>query len=207
MAEEADRPELPFGPRSDIEREEAIWWIRRTRKEQLQGARDYQSRTPCAACGITDAVLIPRGGQNTVRCARCGLALYNAPKAETGEAPRTVTTLRSGIKPGQQAHILDRDNGRCVLCGRSDQPITIGHLLSIEDGLTLGVSAALLNDDANLAAMCEACNLGLSGRSVSPRTYGAIMYRLVQAEAGRAANRHLLPPVAVRAVPNDGRSS
>ena len=74
-------------------------------------------------------------------------------------------------------------------------------------GLALGASAALLNDDANLAAMCEACNLGLSGRSVSPRTYGAIMYRLVQAEAGGAADGHGLPPVAVSAVPNDGMSS
>ena len=185
MADDANA-ELPFEPRSDIAREDALWWIARTRG-QLRGARDHEARDPCGTCGITDAVLIPRNGQNTVRCQKCGRLLYNAPKTDTGETPRTASTLRRDVKAGQQARILDRDNGRCVLCGRSDEPVTIGHLLSVQDGYALGADAKLLGDDANLAAMCEGCNLGLASRSVNPRTYAAIMYRLVQADMARTS--------------------
>lgn len=72
-------------------------------------------------------------------------------------------------------------------CGSTDE-LTIGHWLSIEDGAELGATRVELNDDANLGAMCEACNLGLphGPNSVSPRTYAVIMYRLVQAEVSRA---------------------
>jgi hypothetical protein len=60
-------------------------------------------------------------------------------------------------------------------------------LLAIEDGLDLGATVTELNSDANLAAMCEACNLGLphGPGSVNPRTYAIIMWRLVQAELRR----------------------
>jgi 5-methylcytosine-specific restriction endonuclease McrA len=122
-------------------------------------AEPYTSRKPCPRCGTTKAVLIRRSNQNTVRCADCRTLLYNAPKTETGEKTRTVRTLRPRIKPSQQARILDRDGGRCVLCGSTDA-LTIGHLLSIEDGADLGATVTELNSDANLAAMCEACNLG-----------------------------------------------
>lgn len=147
------------------------------------GGREFRAARPCPKCHTTEAALIPKNGQNTVRCARCGQLSYNAPKTETGDRPRTVETLRRALKPGTQARILDRDNGRCVLCGRSDQPLTIGHLLSVDDGCRLGTDEELINDEANLAAMCEACNLGLGKASVSPRRYAAIMWRLLQAQA------------------------
>jgi 5-methylcytosine-specific restriction endonuclease McrA len=149
----------------------------------VRDGKPYTARHPCLKCGTTEARLVKRGNQNTVRCARCNRLLYNAPKVETGERPRTVKTLRTGIKPSQQARILDRDAGRCVLCGSYDE-LTIGHLLSIEDGLRLGATAAELNSDANLAAMCEACNLGLphGPSSINPRTYAVIMWRLAQME-------------------------
>lgn len=169
---------LPFEEREELRRESAQFWIDRSR-EQL--GRPYRSRKPCPDCGTTDAVLIPRNGQNTVRCQNCHRLLYNAPKTETGEVPRTVATVRRQIKPSQQARIFDRDHGRCVLCGRGDLPLTIGHLLSIEDGVALGANEDEIQDDANLAAMCEACNLGLSGRSVSPPTYARIMLHLIRA--------------------------
>ncbi len=54
----------------------------------------------------------------------------------------------------QQARILDRDHGRCVLCG-THEDLTIGHLLSLEDGARLGAATVELYSDANLAAMCE----------------------------------------------------
>lgn len=196
---ESDEQSL-FGSeeRADLELESAKWWIARARQELAgAGGREFLASRPCPDCGITKAAIIPRNGQNTVRCARCGKHYYNAPKAETGEGPRTAKTLRRDIRPGKQARILDRDNGRCVLCGRSDQSLSIGHLLSIEEGRLLGADEGLLNDDANLAAMCEACNLGLSAISINSRTYVRIIWRLVQAEIARREAPGPAPAVRV----------
>jgi 5-methylcytosine-specific restriction endonuclease McrA len=145
------------------------------------------ARTPCRSCDTTDALLVIRGNQAVVRCAQCHRHLYNAPKTETGARRRTVKTLRTTIRPAQQARILNRDRGRCILCGSTEE-LTIGHLLSIEDGARLGATEFELNSDANLAAMCEACNLGLlhSAKSVTPRTFAVLVWRLVQAELTRS---------------------
>lgn len=156
------------------------------RQHHADKVTPFTSRTPCPICHTTDAYIRKSGGQNVVRCRNCDRMLYNASKTETGERARTVKTLRQKIKPSQQARILDRDAGRCVLCGSTEE-LTIGHLLSLEDGCHLGATAHELNADANLAAMCEACNLGLphGPSSVNPRTYAVIMWRLVQAEIRR----------------------
>jgi hypothetical protein len=177
----------------ELDPEQAARWnlggdeIRKIRQQlrESSGGGLWALREPCRFCREQEAgYLVKRGGQNTVRCARCGRLQYNAPKTETGEAERTVDTLRSAIKPSQQARVLNRDGGQCVLCARREG-LNIGHLLSIEDGAELGVDARLLNDDANLAAMCEACNLGLrhAERSVFPKTYATIMWRLVEVAA------------------------
>jgi 5-methylcytosine-specific restriction endonuclease McrA len=143
----------------------------------------YQSRVPCPDCHTTDAHLNTRGHQATVRCADCDRFLYNAPHIETGAKHRSVKTLRRSIRPAQQARILDRDHGRCVLCGTHDD-LTIGHLLSLEDGQRLGATTVELYSDANLAAMCEACNAGLrhGPKSISARTYLTIVWRLLQTQ-------------------------
>jgi hypothetical protein len=109
--------------------------------------------------------------------------LYNAPRTETGAKPRTVKTLRRSIRPTQQARILDRDHARCALCGSTDD-LTIGHLLSLEDGARLGATIAELYSDENLAAMCEACNVGLlhGPKSINALTYTVIVWRLLQAK-------------------------
>lgn len=172
---------LPFEEREALRKEEARWWIAHSREILAAGGRQYVSRSACPACGIRDAALFPKNGQNTILCARCGRLLYNAPKTETGEAPRTVATVRQNIKPSQQARIFDRDHARCVLCGRGDVPLTVGHLLSVADGVSLGAIESELNDDVNLAAMCESCNLGMGGRSVSPATYARILLHLIRA--------------------------
>jgi 5-methylcytosine-specific restriction endonuclease McrA len=143
----------------------------------------YQSRRLCPHCHTVDAHLITKGHQATVRCARCDRFLYNAPSTETGAARRSVKTLRRSIRPAQQARILDRDHGRCVLCGTHDN-LTIAHLLSLEDGLRLGAGTLELYSDANLAAMCEACNAGLrhGPKSINARTYLTIVWRLLQTQ-------------------------
>ena len=143
--------------------------------------RPFTARQPCPRCNTTDAYLEAAGDHDAVRCGICGKWLYHAPKTETGKAPRTVANLRPGIKAGQRARILDRDMGRCVLCGSTER-LQVGHMLSVEDGYELGLENALLFSDANLAALCEACTLGLGSRSMSPRTYFRIRAALLTAD-------------------------
>ena len=146
-------------------------------------------RSPCQRCGSTEAIVHMVSHQATVRCARCNAFLYNAPRVELGHAKRSVHTLRKHITPTQQARILNRDHGRCVLCGRKND-LTIGHLLSLEDGLTQGIERTVLNHDLNLAAMCESCNLGLlhSDKSVHARTYLSLLGGLLKSEHDRSVD-------------------
>ncbi|MDQ1366704.1 MAG: hypothetical protein QOE07_3 [Acidimicrobiaceae bacterium] len=183
---------LEDGERHDLDKEEASWWIARMRT-QLGTITPFDSRQVCPDCGIKSAALATSNGQNVVRCAKCGRHLYNAPKTETGERARTVSSLRHAIKPSQQARILDRDHRTCLLCGRANVQLTIGHLLSIEEGVSVGASEAELYNDANLAAMCESCNLGLGRHSISPRTYAVIMLHLERVETHRASKEQKTP--------------
>lgn len=144
-------------------------------------SHDYIARDPCPDCHTVKAVLIPQGQHSGVYCVRCRRWLYWAPKHETGEAPRTVATLRKGLKPSQQARILERDLGRCVMCGTREN-LHIAHFLSVKDGIALGVPDEVLESDENKAAMCEACNLGLQGHSVSARFYVSLLAALLHPE-------------------------
>jgi hypothetical protein len=174
---------------ADLETEDRKFYLARMRESlQVAGAKPHDMRTPCTHCGFTLGVLRVVGHQNTVRCARCDQHSYNAPKWETGDGQRKVKTLRRHMTPSQQARILERDHGRCILCGGSED-LTIGHLLSIADGTALGALESEMNDDANLAAMCEGCNAGLGKRSVSTRTYLLITLRILQAEIRRVGPR------------------
>jgi 5-methylcytosine-specific restriction endonuclease McrA len=172
-------------PHEDLERETARFHIDRMRELLREaGEATHDMRAPCLQCGCSVGILKRRGNQNAVRCAQCGRHAYNAPKTETGAAVRSARTMRSDMKPAQQARILDRDNGRCLLCGRPED-LVIGHLLSVADGVRLGATASELNHDANLAVMCEACNAGLGKRSVSTRTFLVLSLRILQAEIRR----------------------
>jgi len=93
---------------------------------------------------------------------------YNAPKIETGREVRSVESVHKAIKPKLRAAILMRAIGRCELCG-SKTNLHVGHLLSVDAGLKLGMSEAELNDSENLSAMCEACNLGIGKEPVPAR--------------------------------------
>jgi 5-methylcytosine-specific restriction endonuclease McrA len=130
-------------------------------------------RKPCK-CGEVVGRIETRNGQDCVFCIACNRHQYNAPKTETGRAPRTVTTVHNGIKPGQRARVLERDSGRCVLCG-SRNDLHVGHLLSVNEGVKQGLAEAEINDDENLAAMCAECNLGLADRPVPLRLAMALL--------------------------------
>lgn len=133
-------------------------------------------REACRFCGAWEGVIVVVNGQNVVRCESCSRFQYNAPKTETGEKPRTIESAHAGIKPSVRMRILERATGRCELCG-SDKNLHVGHLVSVQDGMDLGLSDRELNSDANLAAMCEACNLGLGSLSITPRLYVALLRR------------------------------
>ena len=123
-------------------------------------------------------IIVLINGQNVVRCDACSRFQYNAPKTETGEKPRTVETTHAGIKSSQRIRILDRATGRCEICG-SLSNLHVGHLVSVLDGLELGLTDRELNSDENLAALCESCNLGMGSLSISPRLYVALLHRRV----------------------------
>lgn len=130
----------------------------------------YQMREPCKFCGDPWGTITRTNGQNVVRCGTCGRALYNAPRTETGERQRSVTTVRNGIPPKLRAQVIIRANRRCELCGApaaGTEGLMVDHMLSVADGVQLGLTEAHLNNIANLAALCPECNLG-KGRAALP---------------------------------------
>lgn len=142
-----------------------------------------EMRSSCRECGGELGRIDTRGGQDVVFCAGCGKwAGYNASKAETGREVRSLRT-RGRIKPKQRARILERDNATCVLCHRADVELDVGHLISVKEGREQGLSDAELDSDPNLAAMCQPCNSGLGGRSVSLRFAVALLRASVAREA------------------------
>jgi 5-methylcytosine-specific restriction endonuclease McrA len=141
-------------------------------------------RAPCADCGSTDGAITTVNGQDTVRCAHCHRFCYNAPRTETGREQRTLRT-RPQMPASQRARILLRDNATCVLCHRAEVALDVGHLISVCDGRALGLGDVDLFSDENLAAMCAACNSGLTSETVPLRIAAAVlMARLHNIRAG-----------------------
>jgi len=114
--------------------------------------------SPCRYCkestrGCVDTV----NGQDTVRCQVCGKWLYNAPKTETGRETRPVTDNRH-VSTSRRERILERDGGRCVLCGATVD-LHVDHILPLK--MWKGrIDESRLNSDDNLWTLCNACNLG-----------------------------------------------
>jgi ribosomal protein S27E len=142
-------------------------------------ATAYPLREPCKYCGAETGTLTFVGGQNVVRCGACGKGLYNAPRVETGEAQRSVTTVHNGIKPKQRMRIFQRASGRCEICGGGGN-LHLGHALSVKDGLDAGFTEVDLNSDENLFACCEECNLGLGSEPLPIRLHIGLLRRRIQ---------------------------
>lgn len=138
------------------------------------GSVRHPLRKPCA-CTSETGYIIETGGQQVVRCVRCHRGLYNAPKSETGLARRSVSD-RPQIKPSKRARIIERDNGTCQKCHKTEGRMHIGHLLSVKDGRAIGATDEELWDDDNLVLECEECNLGFGERTPAPR----LVYRVLQ---------------------------
>lgn len=129
---------------------------------------NFTMRQPCVGCSGLTGRLLERNGQDTVRCLGCDRFQYNAPRTETGREQRSVTTIHEAIKPKQRARIILRDGGRCILCGRTGN-LHVGHLISVDAGLNFGLTDTEINDDENLVAQCEECNLGIGAEPMPLR--------------------------------------
>jgi 5-methylcytosine-specific restriction endonuclease McrA len=127
----------------------------------------HRMRAPCPDCGCEIGDIETKNGQDVVRCAApdCGHWCYNAPKKETGKPQRKVVT-REGIKPSVRARVMLRAGGACELCHNESDPMHVGHLLSVDEGREDGLSDDALNSEENLAAMCEACNIGIGSMPI-----------------------------------------
>ena len=126
-------------------------------------------RSACKACGEVNGAIRPRGGQDCVFCV-CGRWQYNAPKTETGRETRSISTVHERIKPNQRVRILLRANGRCELCGArgGEVHLHVGHICSVEAAFQ-SMTDAEINDDENLIAACEECNLGIGSSPMPAR--------------------------------------
>jgi len=135
---------------------------------------EINMRALCKECADHIGVVAEVNGQDAVRCRTCNAFQYNAPRTETGRAPRTVTSVHNGIKPKQRARILMRAGARCEYCGSRDS-LHVGHILSVEAGLEFGVETDMLNHDENLLALCAECNLGMGHEPMSLRLAVSIL--------------------------------
>lgn len=137
-------------------------------------------RAPCSHCGGEKGVIRVRGGQNSVYCLLCSkYAGYNAPRTETGQRRRSVSTVRAGITPKVRAAVLERARGRCELCAADFRDVPswhVAHLLAVDVAYDEGLPDAVINSPANLAAFCEECNLGYKD-VVDPVLWLVIMRR------------------------------
>jgi len=125
-------------------------------------------RRPCA-CGSRAVHWKMSNGQRIARCDQCGNPnVYCVPNHEVGEGPKPLRRIAPDtVDASQKIRILLRDRGRCALCRTSEEPLHIGHLVSLAEGkrYTDKVHSAL-RSDANLVVMCDACNLDLGKQSV-----------------------------------------
>jgi 5-methylcytosine-specific restriction endonuclease McrA len=144
----------------------------------------FEMRQPCPACGGPYGRVETRNGQACVFCSTpgCGRWCYNAPRTETGERQRSMSTVHAGIKPKTRARVLLRAGSRCELCGIGADLtyLHVGHLISVKQGMAEGLSDAEINHQENLAALCESCNEGMGDESVPLR----MMLRIVALRIG-----------------------
>ena len=60
------------------------------------------------------------------------------------------TSLGRAISRELRENVYQRDNRKCIVCGKTNWKMTLDHLIPVDKGGT--------NDEWNLATMCEKCN-------------------------------------------------
>jgi len=134
----------------------------------------HELRKPCK-CGHVSGYIVEKGAQDVVRCVACDVWQYNAPRTETGKKPRTVQTVHAAIKPKQRQRILQMAGMGCQLCHKVGAQLHVSHIISVAIGLNYGIEECMLNDDENLIALCDECNLGMGDEPVPLRLAVAIL--------------------------------
>lgn len=131
----------------------------------------WEMSRPCPKCGHEVGNIRPTGMQACCYCAECETFVYNVPRAEQGIGRQTVTSERWPIRPSVRARVLDAARGRCELCGKNEATLHIAHLFPYDLGVKEGFTPTELNDEVNLVALCDECNLGFGEADMHPILY------------------------------------
>jgi hypothetical protein len=134
---------------------------------------------PCPRCeddSLAGLMVLTPGVQNGARldCALCGRKAVHWPsKAELQLAPGEKATLaRRGFSVSVESRVFFRDGGRCFVCRElpdpPNNPLEVGHIVSLHDAGELGWTQEQTDDESNLLALCKRHNLGLSSTSLDP---------------------------------------
>jgi len=150
----------------------------------------FPLRFPCKnpSCnGNTNGVIVPKSGQDIVRCSICLAYDHAASRQDTGRAVRTVKTVHEAINLKLRCQVLLRANRQCELCGKSDDNAVmhVGHAISVKAGIDNGMSESEINNPENLVCLCDECNLGMGDEPIPLR----FMLRVVTARVRRKLGR------------------
>ena len=131
----------------------------------------FKMRHPCKyeECLHPYGHIVEQGTQDCVYCDACGKYQYNAPRTDTGKKVRSIKATHDLLSLKTRNRIFERAGLRCEMCGASvanGASLHVGHLLSVADGHSAGLTDQQINNQDNLAALCDACNLGQGARSV-----------------------------------------
>lgn len=132
----------------------------------------FKMREACRGCDHEFGRIVEKGAQDCVYCLDCGRHCYNAPRTETGKKVRSVQTVHEAIKPKLRVRVLTGANGRCQLCGKgpdSGATMHVSHMVSVKQGMALGMTDEEMNSEANLICACDECNLGLGQETIPLR--------------------------------------
>jgi 5-methylcytosine-specific restriction endonuclease McrA len=90
--------------------------------------------------------------------------LFAIQKASTLKTQRNRTTQRKPLSPSQKRSILERDNFKCIFCGKSSQNTTleVDHAIPLSLIKRLDLDKSLEYADFNLSTTCSECNKGKS---------------------------------------------
>lgn len=117
---------------------------------------EEDERFPCVHCG--SELCFEKGyGPEFGLCCSCAEAVANLYWIVHAGEPLTWPSARTSQRRGKSVdqktkwRVLRRDGFICQSCGAQDQPLHVDHVVARANGGS--------NDDSNLQALCEKCNL------------------------------------------------
>ncbi len=143
----------------------------------------YMGKCKYPECDGTEGTIETKSNQDCLTCNTCNRFQRNVSKVDSGRKPRTVKTTHDAIKTSVKNLVLHRCNGFCELCGKGPPfaILQVSHIISVEYGHDHGLTDDQINDQENLIALCDECNLG-GGKECLPLRFAL---RVVWARLGR----------------------